>query len=150
MFGPILGGVEHERALSNLNATVVQARAAAQEHFKIAISSGINAAETIDSIVGDMRNTGWNSNDGNLDLFVVHFGSILASAMLQVPGVQPVFRSITEANHCSVWHPKSRTEYFPFHKILKCLTESEGESASQMVRDLIRSEADTEPSTEPP
>lgn len=142
--GPVLTGSEHDSALSNFNTMTEQARAAVQEHLKVSISSGINSVESIDRIIVDIWNTGWNPEDGNLNLFVLHFGSLLASAMLKVPGTQPVFRSTTNANHFSVLHSKSGMEYFPFHKLTKCLTESTGESASQMLNDLINKEKNGE------
>jgi hypothetical protein len=47
-----------------------------------------------------------------------------------------IFRSATNLLHCSIVWGDQRVEAFPFHKALKCLTHSEGETMTYFVRGL--------------
>jgi hypothetical protein len=134
-FGPVLRADAHVRAMSNLAAVCEQAEAAVRDIFGQDLTRPGSIVE-LDDVIHEMWATGWDPAPGNVKLFVVHFGALLASAMLRTHGTVGVFRSETIIDHVSVWHRQSRTEYFPVHKVVKCLTARYGESASQMYNDL--------------
>ncbi len=55
--------------------------------------------ETLDRLIRDMWDHGWDPDAGNLNLFTTHFGSLLAVALLRYAGAAPVFRSRDVFDH---------------------------------------------------
>ncbi len=94
--------------------------------------------ETLDRLIRDMWDQGWDPDAGNLNVFTTHFGFLLAVALLRRPCAAPVFRSRDVLDHLSVWQAGTKREYFPFHMALKCFCSSRGESLQQMLRDASR------------
>ena len=139
-FGDILKYEEHEKAISEFENLVLLAKEAVREDFNLNLSDFTNAADELDNIILEMWSEGWNPENGDLNLFCSHFGAVLASLLIAVPNTKFVFRSSTELDNLSIWHEPSKTEYFPFHKIAKCLTVKHGESVRQMVNDLNQKE----------
>ncbi len=139
-FGNILKYEERDEAISEFENLLLLAKESVRENFNIFLSDSINAATELDNVISEMWSEGWNPEVGDLNLFCSHFGAILASLLIAVPNTKYVFRSSTELDNLSVWHEPSKTEYFPFHKIAKCLTAEHGESARQMVNDLNQKE----------
>jgi len=138
MFGDVLPESEAQALAVELTDLSTQAQAAISEVFNRQISLDNNGMRAVDSIVQGMWAEEWNPHTGNLRLFTTHFGSILAVAMLSVPGTHAIFRSSKRLDHFSVWLPSRNREYFPFHKAYKCLTAPVGESFSQMLADIQR------------
>lgn len=77
---------------------------------------------------------GWSPEHGNLDLFATDFGAIFAEALLRLPEMKLIMRSADDLNHLSVWSERSKAEYFPLHKVVKCLRSQNGESLSQLFK----------------
>jgi hypothetical protein len=135
IFGSTLQGDEAIVARTNLSALAHLARRNFEEMFGIRIGPDDSGIAALDRVIKEMWHDGWTAEDGNLDLFASHFGALLADALVALAGTVTVFRSASNLNHFSVWLPKKRIEYFPFHKACKCLSYSEGESMAQLYRD---------------
>jgi|GEM_PF-4339895 hypothetical protein len=106
-------------------ATTVRLRIAAQ--FGVPLKDWTSTAKELDSIVAGMWGTGWNPETGNVNLFACDFGLVLSEAILGMLHGTPTFRSKTDLSHFSIYWPEHRLEAFPFHKVLKCLYNKEGE-----------------------
>lgn len=136
-FGGVLTGSAHESAMCHFAELCDEADNAVKDIFGRELLAEGRISE-LDDVINEMWENGWNPETGDLNLFVLHFGVLLTAAMLSVEQTTPVFRSESVLNHVSVWRLPSGTEYFPVHKVLKCLVNRRGESASQMYNDLAR------------
>ncbi len=139
-FGGILENAEFDIAMLRFEELANQAIITVCEMFDINLSDPKITADELDGIISEMWSTGWNPEEADFNLFCSHYGTILASLMKIVPNTSIVFRSSSNINHLSIWHESSKTEYFPFHKIAKCLTRRHGESVRQMIGDLKQKE----------
>ena len=90
----------------------------------------------MDQIISEMWDSGWNPETGNINLFARDFGVVLVDAILKSLGGKPIFRSEKDMSHLSIFWANSKLEAFPFHKVLKCLFNRQGESASSFVSSL--------------
>jgi len=138
LFGSVLPKDEAVVARSNLSELAEQARRGVKETFGVHIEPDANGMVKLDQVIKQMWQEGWTPEGGDPNLFVSDFGVLLADALLAIDGTAPVFRSSCNLNHFSVWLTKRGIEYFPFHKTLKCLSRSEGESLAQLYRDARR------------
>lgn len=141
-FGVILENAEYADAFLQFKDLVNQAKESIAEIFNFDLSDPEDIVNGLDAIISQMWSTGWDPNNASLNLFCSHFGAVLAFYMGSLPKVRIVLRSLNKLNHLSVWHEASKSEYFPFHKIVKCLTRMHGESIRQMVDDLKQREGE--------
>ncbi len=139
-FGIILENTEYAEALLQFEDLFNKAKESLAEIFNFDLSYHEDIVNGLDAIISEMWSTGWDPNNADLNLYCSHFGVILAFHMGSMPNVRIVMRSLNNLNHLSVWHEASKSEYFPFHKIVKCLTRKHGESIRQMVDDLKQKE----------
>jgi hypothetical protein len=137
LFGPVLDGHSFLVASKRLQTMAAVARSRIAGTFGTELATLREAAETLDGIVSEMWDTGWSPKGGDINLFTRDFGSVLAAALLELPGAIPVFRSKRMLDHMSVWFPGQCLEVFPFHKTVKCLREKQGESMGQLYRFLV-------------
>ena len=139
MIGPVVQGVAATQGLRDLAEIAVTARNAVRHIFRQDLEADEAGMSRLDEIVQGMWRDRWNPAEANLDLFVTHFGSLLASALLSLSGSEAIFRDGRALDHVSVFFRlEPSMEYFPFHKAYKCLTNREGESFAQLFRDARR------------
>jgi hypothetical protein len=84
-----------------------------------------------------MWREGWDPATSDVNLFVRDLGSVFMSMILTMAGGEPVFRSMTDLSHASLWWKKNRLEVFPFHKTYRRLTD---QAASRWSSSLIASQ----------
>lgn len=122
-FGAALPDKQGESAFEEVAA---QARARFQEVF----GHDPSAASDLETTISEMWREGWSPGDGELDLFVRDFGTLLVSMLRTLAPSRIVLRSQTDLSHASLWFPQHAFEVFPFHKVYKRLTRRDGESLS--------------------
>ena len=129
-----------ERCDASARFAVLSARAIGRfdEMFGVKAEDVDEIASQLDRIIVEMWNEGWDPDTGNIDLFTTDFGALLANSIAKDFEGTPVFRSVTDLTHMSVWWPVERIEAFPFHKVFKRLCSREGEGLSFYVQALSR------------
>jgi hypothetical protein len=134
LFGHPLQGADLKVALGRFSEHVGTVAALVADGFGIDPSDHATIASQLDAVVREMWGGGWSPDTGDVDLFVSHFGSLLARALLNLPGAEATFRSPVTLDHHSAWFAATAHEFFPFHKVLKALSRREGESIDQFYR----------------
>lgn len=104
--------------------------------FKVKLENRSKIARELDKIVSEMWATGWNPMSGNINLFSRDLGLCFSIALLNMFGGNPVFRSQKDMNHFSIFWIDAKVEVFPFHKVLKCLFNREGETLEGFTRGI--------------
>lgn len=117
-------------------AAAEEARRRVEEGFRRDLSDPKLAPQRLDEIIAEMWDHGWSPKIGKVNLFVRDFGLVLSKAVLTLCGGTPTFRSKTAADHFSIWWPAQKLEAFPFHHVLKCLWDREGNSCAFFVKGL--------------
>ena len=113
-----------------------QVRMQIRDTFDAKLDNASAIPKELDDIAHELWETGWDPAVGNLALFTRDLGLVLTDAILDLLGGRMIFRSATNLLHCSIFWGDQRVEAFPFHKALKCLTHSEGETMTYFVRGL--------------
>lgn len=131
-FAPPLVDAEAEQAIGHLNSETANAQQRLSDGFQFEFDDLPSLPTQLDNVISEMWATGWDPDSSSLDQFVTDFGLIFLDALRSMPGATPVMRSATDLNHASVWFGVLGAEAFPFHKTLKALVSSEGESLRQM------------------
>jgi hypothetical protein len=107
------------------------------ESFAVMVADTLeDVAVQIDAIVDGMWKEGWNSADGDVNLFATDLGSILSIALRNEFSGRLLFRSRTDLSHVSIWWEDLAIETFPFHKVFKRLVNVDGESVSFYIAGL--------------
>jgi hypothetical protein len=117
-----------------LNEYADQATKQIRDVFGAKLDSPATTPKELDAIAQELWETGWDPEVGNLALFTRDLGLILTDAILDSLGGRLIFRSATNLLHCSIFWDGHGLEAFPFHKAMKCLTQSAGETMTYFVR----------------
>ncbi len=96
------------------------------------------SAKLIEQTCQRMWNEGWSPNKGNINLFSTDFGAILTSLIIEKVGGQVIFRSTDNLIDLSIWWEDNKIEAFPFHKMFKRLSSSEGEDIEYFFNQVVR------------
>ena len=112
------------------------------EDFKVRITFDQGGMDRLDAIIREIWADEWSPEVGDIRLFTMDLGSLLAEALIRLPGAVPVFRVPRVFFDMSVWFPAPRIEYFPLHKVGKALAGAESESVAQLFRSAARLSAD--------
>ena len=113
-----------------------QVREQIRKTFGAKLDDSRTTPKELDDIARELWETGWDPEVGNVALFTRDLGLLLTEATLDLLGGKLIFRSATNLMHWSIFWPDQRVEAFPFHKALKCLTHSEGETMTYFVHGL--------------
>ncbi len=133
-FGPVLKGGSYVSTLSSFGVLSRKAQGQVESSFGVVLARLEEVPRILDDIVVEMWRTGWNPEEGNLNLFCTDLGAIFATCLAGLDGAALVFRSKNDLSHTSVMLAEHRLEVFPFHKLRKCLTSSDGESLAQLYK----------------
>lgn len=134
LLGALLDPAESHAKREALKTHSESAVARVHEDFKVRITFDQGGMDRLDAIICQMWADEWSPEAGDIRLFTMDFGSLLAEALLRLPGAVPVFRGPRVFFDMSVWFPALEIEYFPLHKAGKALAVAEGESVAQLFR----------------
>lgn len=123
-FGPPQGHAVNDDFLRVVDG----ARHRVQETFEAVDVEGRPGVETIERVIREMWDEGWDPEQGDVNLFTRDFGSLFMACLSNALGGERIFRSMTDLSHASVFWRKKRLEAFPFHKVYKRLSNREGDS----------------------
>lgn len=107
-----------------------------QEGFRIKLAGRGEIPNELDKIIANMWNSGWNPESGNINLFTRDFGCVLTKAILDLLGGRLIFRSKEDVSHLSIFWANAKLEAFPFHKVLKCIHNRQGETMTNFIDGL--------------
>jgi hypothetical protein len=125
-FGQILpNSVELEEQFQKEAAS---AKHRLKECFRAVLADPREIPNELDKIITDMWNSGWDPQSGNVNLFTRDFGCVLTMSILDSLGGSLLFRSTEDVSHLSIFWVAAKFEAFPFHKVLKCLYNRQGET----------------------
>jgi hypothetical protein len=125
-FGQVLSNRPHVQEI--FRNTIIDSQRRLQDGFQMRFALPTEIPNELDRIVSSMWKNGWNPRSGNINLFTCDFGCVLGKAILDSLGGRPIFRSAEDLSHFSIFWDDAKVEAFPFHKVVKCLHNREGES----------------------
>jgi hypothetical protein len=96
--------------------------------FGIQCANNLATIVAIEEAIAQMWDSGWNPQEGEVNLFTTDFGCVVTEALRESLTGVLVLRSMTDLSHASVWWPEEKVEAFPFHATYKRLTSKDGES----------------------
>lgn len=125
--GPLLIDEAYIAAIEKLVEYASQASTDLQSQHGIEVSfddpaQGIAA---IDQIIARVRARNWPPESNPYKWHANALGSVLACMMLQRGNSITAFRAKDNFTNFSVYVPTTQVEYFPFHKIQKCLSSAD-------------------------
>ena len=98
------------------------------ETFKVRINATESGILSLEKLVGQMWDEGWDPEHGDINLFARDFGSLFFVGIHTILKGAQVFRSETDLSHASLFWAHRKAEAFPFHRIYKRLYAKDGES----------------------
>jgi hypothetical protein len=129
--------VEDSRRIEvEFHKDVDQVRRQIRDTFGARLEEPSSTPKELDNIIRELWQTGWDPRVGNLQLFARDLGLLLTEATLVLLKGTLIPRSTSNLIHWSIFWATERVEAFPFHKALKCLTHSDGETMTYFVRGL--------------
>jgi hypothetical protein len=131
-FGDI---VQDPRELEKeFHAKAAEMRQEIRNTFGVKLEGPSSIPKELDDVIEEMWETGWDPRLNDLNLFTRTLGLLLSEAVLELLGGRPIFRRSGNNRyiHDSILWPG--VEAFPYHKVFKCLTKSDGETMAFFVR----------------
>jgi hypothetical protein len=130
-FGEI---IQNSRELEDeLHKAADQVRKQIRNVFGAKLDNPSMDPKELDDIVQELWESGWNPESDNVGLFTRDLGLILTEATFDLLGGELISRSTGNVIHCSIFWSDQGVEAFPFHKALKCLRHSHGETMTFFV-----------------
>jgi hypothetical protein len=130
-FGEI---IQNSRGLEDeLHKAAAQVREQIRNVFGAKLDSPSMAPKELDDIIQELWETGWDPEADNVELFTRDLGLLITEVTLELLGGELTFRSTDNFIHCSIFWSDQGVEAFPFHKALKCLRHSHGETMTFFV-----------------
>lgn len=125
--GPLLIDEAYIAAIEKLVEYASQASTDLQSQHGIEVSfddpnAGVAA---LDTIIARVRARNWPAESNPFKWHANALGSVLACMMLQRGNSITAFRAKDNFTNFSVYIPQTQVEYFPFHKVQKCLTSAD-------------------------
>ncbi len=145
LLGDTLDPVESHAKREALKAHSEAVVGRVREDFDVEITFDQAGMDRIDAIIREMWANEWSPEVGDIRLFTMDVGALLAEALMRLPAAVPVFRAPRVFFDMSVWFAARRIEYFPLHKVGKALAVSEGESVAQLFRSAANSALQSTP-----
>jgi hypothetical protein len=125
--GPLLIDEAYIAAIEKLVEYASQASTDLQSQHGIEVSfDDANAGvAALDQIIARVRARNWPAESNPFKWHSNALGSVLACMMLQRGNSITAFRAKDNFTNFSVYVPTTKVEYFPFHKVQKCLVSAD-------------------------
>jgi len=122
--GPLLIDEAYISAIEKLVEYASQASTdlQAQHGIEVSFDDAQAGVQALDQIIDRVRARNWPADSNPFKWHANALGSVLACMMLQRGNSITAFRAKDNFTNFSVYVPTTAVEYFPFHKIQKCLT----------------------------
>ncbi|HEX3135321.1 MAG TPA: hypothetical protein VHX44_17275 [Planctomycetota bacterium] len=122
--GPLLIDENYVAAIEKLVEYASQASTdlQAQHGIEVSFDDAATGVAALDQIIARVRARNWPADSNPFKWHANALGSVLACMMLQRGNSITAFRAKDNFTNFSVYVPDTKVEYFPFHKIQKCLS----------------------------
>jgi hypothetical protein len=136
--GPLLIDVAYLQALEKIIEFAAQASSDLDSKHGTQITFDLAGVQALDRILGEIRANNWPKESGHFRWYQTSLGSVLACAMLQYGNSITAFRSKDNFTNFSVFVEQTQVEYFPFHKVHKCLISGDAGSLESYYGEFTR------------
>lgn len=125
--GPLLIDEAYVAAIEKLVEYASQASTdlQAQHGVEVSVDDAQAGVTALDQVIARVRARNWPVESNPFKWHANAIGSVLACLMLQRGDSITAFRAKDNFTNFSVYVPQTKVEYFPFHKVQKCLTSAD-------------------------
>jgi hypothetical protein len=120
--GPLLIDEAYVAAIEKLVEYAAQASTDLGQQHGIEIGFDDDGVKALDQVIDRVRARKWPVDSNPYKWHANAIGSVLACIMLKRGNSITAFRAKDNFTNFSVYVPQTKVEYFPFHKVQKCLT----------------------------
>jgi hypothetical protein len=123
--GPLLIDEDYVAAIERLIDYAAQASTDLGQQHNTELGFDDSGIVVIDQIINSVRARNWPAESNPFRWHANAIGSVLACIMLKRGNSLTAFRSKDNFTNFSVYVAATKVEYFPFHKVQKCLTSAD-------------------------
>lgn len=128
--GPLMIDEAYVAALEKLVEYAAQASTDLGQQHNIEVAFDVTGIDALDKIITSVRQRNWPVDSNPFKWHVNALGSVLACIMLSRGNSITAFRAKDNFTNFSVYVAATKVEYFPFHKVQKCLTSADAGTIS--------------------
>jgi hypothetical protein len=136
--GPLLIDEAYVAAIEKLVEYAAQASTDLGEQHQVEVSFDEEGMATLDTLIAKVRTRNWPPESNPFRWHANAIGSVLACAMLKGGNSITAFRAKDNFTNFSVYVPKTKVEYFPFHKAQKCLSSPDAGTLASYYGEFAR------------
>ena len=123
--GPLLIDEAYVSAIERLITYAAQASTDLSEQHGVEIPFDDSGVPALDIVIERVRERNWPADSNPFKWHANAIGSVMACIMLKRGNSITAFRSKDNFTNFSVYVEQTQVEYFPFHKVQKCLTSAD-------------------------
>lgn len=123
--GPLLIDEAYVAAIEKLVEYAAQASTDLGQQHGVEIGFDDDGVKALDQVIERVRARKWPVDSNPFKWHANAIGSVLACIMLKRGNSITAFRSKDNFTNFSVYVPQTSVEYFPFHKVQKCLSSAD-------------------------
>jgi hypothetical protein len=123
--GPLLIDEAYIAAIERLIEYAAQASTDLTQQHSKEVAFDDSGVDALDMIIAKIRDRRWPADSNPFKWHANAIGSVLACIMLKRGNSLTAFRSKDNFTNFSVYVAATQVEYFPFHKVQKCLTSAD-------------------------
>ncbi len=135
--GPLLIDEAYVSALERLVEYAAQASTDLGQQHNMDVSFDVTGVAAVDAIIAKVRERNWPSDSNPFKWHANALGSVLACIMLSRGNSITAFRSKENFTNFSVYVASTQVEYFPFHKVQKCLTSADAGTIAAYYNEFV-------------
>jgi hypothetical protein len=122
--GPLMIDEAYVSAIERLVEYAAQASTDLGQQHNMEVAFDDSGVAALDQIIATVRARNWPTDSNPFKWHANALGSVLACIMLSRGNSITAFRSKDNFTNFSVYVAPTQVEYFPFHKVQKCLTSA--------------------------
>jgi hypothetical protein len=134
--GPLLIDEAYVAAIERLVEYAAQASTDLGQQHGVEIGFDEEGVTMLDHVIDRVRARNWPADSNPFKWHSNAIGSVLACIMLKRGNSITAFRSKDNFTNFSVYVPQTQVEYFPFHKVQKCLTSADAGTVTAYYREF--------------
>jgi hypothetical protein len=134
--GPLLIDEAYVSAIERLVEYAAQASTDLTQQHTIEVGFDDHSVGALDTIIAKIRPRQWPADSNPFKWHANAIGSVLACIMLKRGNSITAFRSKDNFTNFSVYVAATAVEYFPFHKVQKCLVSADAGTLAAYYREF--------------
>jgi hypothetical protein len=135
--GPLMIDEAYVAALERLVDYAAQASTDLGQQNNIEVAFDITGVAALDDIINKVRARNWPAESNPFKWHANALGSVLACIMLSRGNSITAFRAKDNFTNFSVYVAATQVEYFPFHKVQKCLSSADAGTIADYYNEFI-------------